>query len=352
MRERPRPWRLGWLPLALILAVVGCSTSGPTVSASRRMGPSGSAVISRRPATPTELPTTAPTTATVPITPFEGRLLVATTRYSADSRSDLPTAYRLAWLTDSGVQPIAIPGDTSGVTDAAVSPDGQRVVAILGSTRVVEIGADGRNPRDIVNTLPTVNAIQPGAYLSVAWMNDQTILVRQTYPGGLLEVDLRGGLSLLPASGLTPAVSATAREIALGYVTTEPFYSIYVGGPQLNNLHKLTRDAVTEAAPAWSPDGQVIAYAANAGFADPKPTVAWELRTAGPDGANERTVITRQANVSYATLRWSPDGQSIAFTRFDVLGHRRQIGIVNREGGDLRLIEDATSNDIVLGWAP
>lgn len=340
------------LLLATCLASCGAPASTPAANA-----PSPFSTTS----TPTENPSvpqavgvaTPPPIPKIPAESYRfvsGRLLISTTRYAADPTVDLPPNYRLAWLTSSGARPIVVPNDGAGVTDAAVSPDGHNLAVIVGGTRVVLVAIDGGATRDLLGGLPALSATQTSAYLSVAWLNDQTILVRQTYPGGLLAVDLRGGPRLLPEIGLSPAASPDGRSIALGYVTSESFYSIYLGGSGLQDLHKLTKDAMTEANPSWSPDGRFIAYAANAGYTSTSHAVAWDVRVIQKDGSGERTIVSRQPDQAFATIRWSPDGQQIAFTRYDLSTHHRQIGIVAAPGGRVHLIDDPTANDVVLGW--
>src|SRR2546430_13684487 len=57
-------------------------------------------------------------------------------------------------------------------------------------------------------------------------------------------------------------------------------------------------------APAWSPDGQKIAFDSNLRLPD---ATAWEIDTMNPDGTG-RVTITQGADPN-----WSPDDQKLAF---------------------------------------
>src|SRR5579862_3929905 len=80
------------------------------------------------------LPTEPPAPAAAPF-PAHGRLLIASTRPSPRPHSNLPIDFRLV-LWSNAFQPLSLPGDQAGVTDAAAAPDGSQLVAILGQTRV------------------------------------------------------------------------------------------------------------------------------------------------------------------------------------------------------------------------
>lgn len=336
-----------------VLSLIGCAPS----TGARQASPSpasSSPVVALNPSNGTavkELVETPAGTESKQAEPIEGRLLVATTRYAPNSASDLPGNYRLAWMSSAGVQPLPIPGDSQGVTDATVDPNGQTIVAIVGTNQIERVSADGSGASEILSALPTLNAIQPSAYLSVSWSGAQQVLVRQTFPGGLFFVDLRtGDIRILPRGGIAPVMSPNGQEIALGDAARESFYSIYLTDPQFLSVHKLTRDSVTEAAPTWSPDGRWVAYAANPGLDDPRPTIAWEVRVVHPDGSGQETLLPRRDGTSFPTIRWSPDGKQLAVTSDDVADHRRQIEILDRDGGPPRKLGSSAENDVILGW--
>jgi len=282
----------------------------------------------------------------------DGRLLIATTRNSPRPQSDLSSDYRLAWWTRDGVQAIPLPDDERGVVDAAARPGGGAIIAILGGVSVMRAGDDGAAPNEL---LPTLDAVKPGhadSYLSVAWAGPDRVMVRETAPSGISFVDLDGQARVpIGVNGLNPAPSPDGQHLALGYAGTHNYYSIFVADQPFGDTHKLTQDDVLEATPAWSPNGRWLAYAAQLPTALNAPP-NWAVRVAHPDGTAEQTIIPGKPGISYSTVRWSPDGQRLAFTRYDEVAHVRQIGAVNHDGTDAVLFSDGAANDRVLDWVP
>jgi dipeptidyl aminopeptidase/acylaminoacyl peptidase len=93
--------------------------------------------------------------------------------------------------------------------------------------------------------------------------------------------------------------------------------------------------------PAWSPDGNWLAFTAPDGL--------WAI--ARPDDIGHRLVdITRDAGSRYATLsdpRWSPDSGRIAYLRHD--RGRRHIEVVDVSTGQLLLTERVTGSQ--FAWS-
>jgi hypothetical protein len=258
--------------------------------------------------------------------------------------------YRLAWWSRAGLQRLALPDDELGIVDASARPGGGAIVAILGGGQIARAGDDGHSPADLLARLGGAQRSQVDNYMGVRWAGSARILVRQTPPGGLFMVDTSGqSRTSLSLSGLDPALSADGSRLALAMAADRPYMSIFIAEAPFTTARKLTRDDVLEAAPAWSPDGRSIVYAAQTPSPLGQPP-AWQVRLLGADGTQPQTIIPARAGVAYSGLQWSPDGQRIAFTRYEEAAHRRQIGVINRDGSGSLDLSDPAANDRALGW--
>src|ERR671930_154721 len=102
---------------------------------------------------------------------------------------------------------------------------------------------------------------------------------------------------------------------------------IYAVSPCGSGLTQLTRNAATDSAPAWSPDGRSIAFTSTRDG-------NFEIYVVGADGSGQ-TPLTTNHGANHAPS-WSPDGRKIAFdgTRAD----GQKVRIVNADGtGETRV---------------
>jgi TolB protein len=113
------------------------------------------------------------------------------------------------------------------------------------------------------------------------------------------------------------------------------------GGP----VRRLTRDLGGEAAaPAWSPDGKLIAYDYRRPGFDSR-----EIWVVGVDGSHPR-IVTKLPAVS--TLpSWSPDGRRIAF-QSNLHGRHFEIYSIGRDGRGLRRETKSAIDTIDPAWSP
>jgi len=110
--------------------------------------------------------------------------------------------------------------------------------------------------------------------------------------------------------------------------------------------------------PAWSPDGETIAFV----------RTGVGLVTVDADGGKERVLVRLRPLddkhfEQFFAPAWSPDGKEVAFLRSDLAqltaekGNPTSLEVVNKAGGDPRVITDvgtfAASADIVHpAWSP
>ena len=120
-------------------------------------------------------------------------------------------------------------------------------------------------------------------------------------------------------------------------------FDIYLLDTQRNIQVPLTRSPADEYSPAWSPDGESIAYVY--------------------ESANERTIYIMQANgrsprrlteVTQLTmnpsLAWSPDGTTLALATVDD-SNTQGIFLIGADGSDLRRLSATTGNAFTPTWS-
>ena len=85
-------------------------------------------------------------------------------------------------------------------------------------------------------------------------------------------------------------------------------------------------------APAWSPDGSVIAFHSETDRSD--------IYTIRPDGTGLTNLTNNPAGVYAKTPSWSPDATKLAFELWDSLAHTINIYVMNADGTGQRNLTD------------
>jgi Tol biopolymer transport system component len=123
---------------------------------------------------------------------------------------------------------------------------------------------------------------------------------------------------------------------------------IAVVNPDGSGLKVLTRGEQTEASPAWSPDGRLIAF-----FRQPRGRQLGQIWLMDAKGRHERQ-LTRFTQVSfYGDLAWVPDGTSIVFKAFPSReGGQTDLWMVNVKTGRVTRLTQTGYSEAAPSWSP
>ena len=142
------------------------------------------------------------------------------------------------------------------------------------------------------------------------------------------------------ADDYQPAWSPDGQHIAFVY-RRDGNREIYVMGSDGTNRRRLTTHSESDVVPAWSPDGQHIAFASNRDGNS-------EIYVMGSDGTNLRRLTNHEGGAGRPA--WSPDGQHIAFhSNRDGNG---DIYVMDADGTNLRRLTNHAARDRHPAWSP
>jgi hypothetical protein len=241
--------------------------------------------------------------------------------------------------------------------------------AVCPSAPVAEAAFPGANGRIVVSTFPgmttakydgsDIQQLSAEWCLSPRWSPDGTKLVFYRDLNGVpgiwvINADGSGEHRIRP-TGYKPSWSADGTKIVFEDGAPRRLYVMNADG---TNAHQVPVESEFGTAgalrdPAWSPDGQTIAYV------DDLNGDGRALYLVDPDGSNRRLVYRYPDDVTnfaggVATLEWLPDSSRIAYVREERNPYRFALITVRPDGtGEAELGEVGVSdsnNPIV--WSP
>jgi TolB protein len=107
----------------------------------------------------------------------------------------------------------------------------------------------------------------------------------------------------------------------------------------------LTRSDQEVGCPAWSPDGQQIAFGKRTA------TDTWQIWTMDANGANQRLLLDDTFGAIFGVgIEWSPTGEKLAITYTS--GMLSHLGLIAADGSDLMWISDGDGRYESPSWSP
>jgi TolB protein len=192
----------------------------------------------------------------------------------------------------------------------AWSPDGNYLAYISDSASDRQVFITSASGRDVHRLTSVPQSVTDPA---LAWSPDGQTLALITVAGesttqGVFLIGADGG-NLRRVSGNNGLAFAPTwsqdDEIAFSWspVANTEIYVMNIEQP--DSVHRITQHPLTDTAPAWSPDGQAIAFTSDR---DGKGSDIYLMR---PDGSDLHAITHHEAADTMPT--WSPDSQRIAF---------------------------------------
>jgi TolB protein len=178
-----------------------------------------------------------------------------------------------------------------------------------------------------------VTRLLSGSYFGLAWSPDGNALALGNSDGfiEILDLTLEGGIPHKVAVGYDHDWSPDGKQIL--FVTDgSAIRAMNADGTDVRELRRSENDAVSVSSPRWSPDGQRIAYTRyDASGAD--------LYVMQANGSEVKRLTSDSQSFSPS---WSPDGSRIAFTRTGYAPKfTSSIFYVDATGGQASLLIDS-----------
>jgi TolB protein len=234
--------------------------------------------------------------------------------------------------------PLSALGQIAFMSNLHIQEEGQQVYVM---------NADGSNPHRLTSGL--------GWHGPVSWSPDgKTIACSRDGDIWVMDADGSNPRSLTNYEAAEwwmdegPAWSPDGQHIAFssnraGRISAQaPATDIWVMDVDGSDPRNLTDSATSDTSPVWSPDGSHIAFQSDRDGGWP------EIYVMAADGSNPRNLANHE---SYdGNPAWSPDGSTIAFDR-DQDGNR-EIYLMAADGSNVRRLTNRQGMDGLPTWSP
>lgn len=137
-----------------------------------------------------------------------------------------------------------------------------------------------------------------------------------------------------------PAWSADGQQIAFAARGGNGVTDIWLVRPDGTGLKQLTKNALNNSQPTWSPDSSQIAFSSNRGGSND----IWLMNS---DGSNQRRVTKLPGQENHPSF--SPDGTMLVFS--EVVNKASTLMVVNVDGRNLRNLTTGTDRDRAPNWS-
>lgn len=269
-----------------------------------------------------------------PPPPLAGKIVFSSDRANSDGFLQL---YAMS-PDGSAVQmvPLALSG---GAAQADISPDGERLAFDKGFA-LYTVRGDGADLRLVVP--PGKGASKPawspdGKRLAFAAQQDGLLDIWVTDQFGNVQTNLTRTADYVEGA---PAWSPDGQTLVytrypVDLAARSQLWTINADGSEPRLFVAASDDALN---PAYSPDGNWIAYEGGPGYA----TNIWLVH---PDGTGNHSIFAVDDTTAVHDPAWSPDGERIAFS----LG--LNIATIRADGSDLQVLTDSAIN-FDPDWGP